>query len=382
MLLQLLFLTLAAAQQPNRTEIKRLYNDGGGCNEVGNITLCGDGTSWNSTMCSIDADLCGDGTSWNGTMCSVDADLCGDGTLWDSANGMCSADVWVCYGNGIDESTVMVMVKDINSGSSGSLPSELTAVGNTLYFTADDGINGTELWKSDGTADGTVMVKDLNAIFDDESGMPGTTQLTAFGNTLYFTSNTGTNGTELWKSDGTSSGTVMVKDINSGSGSSSPYSLTAVGNTLYFQANNGTSGHELWKSDGTDSGTVMVKDINSGSGDSSPYSFTAVGNTLYFPAYDGINGRELWKSDGTDSGTVRVKDINSGSGSSSPYSITAVGDTLYFAANNGTSGHELWKSSAGAVRTELWKSNGTAAGDTVSVTEIELTEIVCERHSG
>ena len=55
MLLQLLFLTLAAAQQPNRTEIKKLYNDGRGCNEVGNITLCGDGTSWNGTMCSVDA---------------------------------------------------------------------------------------------------------------------------------------------------------------------------------------------------------------------------------------------------------------------------------------------------------------------------------------
>ena len=98
----------------------------------------------------------------------------------------------------------------------------------------------------------------------------------------------------MWKSDGTASGTVMVKDIKSGSSSSSPNYLTAIGNTLYFVANDGTNGAELWKSDGTASGTVMVKDINSGSGGSSPYYLTAVGDTLYFTATDGTNGNELF----------------------------------------------------------------------------------------
>ena len=90
----------------------------------------------------------------------------------------------------------------------------------------------------------------------------------------------------------------MVKDIYSGSSWSAPQELTAVGNTLYFSAVDGTNGVELWKSDGTASGTVMVKDIYSGSTSSSPYYLTAVGNTLYFGANDGTNGDELWKCDG------------------------------------------------------------------------------------
>ena len=100
----------------------------------------------------------------------------------------------------------------------------------------------------------------------------------------------------------------MVKDIQHGSGGSYLDDLTAFGNTLYFAAYDGTNGDELWKSDGTASGTVMIKDIHSGSSSSYPTYLTAVGNTLYFRADDGTNGAELWKSDGTASGTVMVKE--------------------------------------------------------------------------
>ena len=151
------------------------------------------------------------------------------------------------------------------------------------------------------------------------------------------------------EANGSNSGTYngngtawMVKNIRWQDGSSFPTDLTPVGNTFFFVATDDTNGKELWKSDGTSSGTVMVKDINSGSGYGSPAQLTVIGNTLYFQATDGTNGAELWKSDGTSSGTVMVKDINSGSSSSNPIYLTAVGNTLYFRADDGTNGYELW----------------------------------------
>ena len=235
-----------------------------------------------------------------------------------------------------------VMVKDIDLGSDSGNPAGLTALGNMLYFLASDGTHGQELWKSDGTSAGTVMVKDIYS--GANSGGTNDESLTVVGNTLYFQGNDGTHGRELWKSDGTSIGTVMVKDIYSGSGSGYPQDLTAMGNILYFQADDGMNGYELWKSDGTDSGTTMVRDIGIGWQGSSPSLFTPLGNTLFFKADDGMNGTELWKSDGTESGTVTVRDISSGWQGSSPSQFTVLGNTVYFRANDGMNGYELWKS--------------------------------------
>ena len=101
----------------------------------------------------------------------------------------------------------------------------------------------------------------------------------------------------------------LFRDLNPGTDSGSPQNLVVVHGSLYFSATDGTNGVELWKTDGTAAGTVMVKNINS-TGDSSPANLTALNNILYFTANDGTNGIELWKSDGTAAGTVMVKDIN------------------------------------------------------------------------
>src|SRR5207249_784832 len=152
-----------------------------------------------------------------------------------------------------------------------------------------------------------------------------------------------TTGYELWKSDGTAGGTVLVKDINTGGGipGSYPAYFANVNGTLFFSAistgESGSNGFELWRSDGTEEGTFLVKDIVPGPGASNPVSLTNVNGTLLFSASDAISGNELWKSDGTAAGTVLVNDINPGPASSSPSDLANVHGTLFFAAANGTS---------------------------------------------
>src|SRR5262245_10749993 len=90
------------------------------------------------------------------------------------------------------------------------------------------------------------MVLDINAT--PQSSNP--VNFAVIGSATYFAANDGSHGYELWKSDGTAAGTVMVKDINPGSGGSSPSNLTNVNGTLFFTADDGTDGTELWKSDG------------------------------------------------------------------------------------------------------------------------------------
>jgi ELWxxDGT repeat protein len=288
------------------------------------------------------------------------------GRLFFTANdGTHGEELWRSDGS----SAGTVLVKDINLKDtypyySNSSPHELTAMGGRLFFTAEDGRHGNELWRSDGSRAGTALVKDIDPV-DDVPHYPGSnpSSLTAMGGRLFFAANDGTRGEELWNSDGSRAGTVLVKNIAPQGGSSYPGSypsvLTAVGDRLFFAANGGTRGGGLWKSDGSRAGTVLVKNIRP-TGDGSTYysSPTAVGRRLFFAADDGIHGDELWQSDGTRAGTVLVKDIHPAGGGtySQDAFLTAVGGRLFFAANDGTHGEELWRSDGSRAGTVMVKN--------------------------
>jgi ELWxxDGT repeat protein len=312
------------------------------------------------------------------------------------------------------------LVKDINTGlesvypgapllPAGSDPGNLTAVGPTLFFTADDGAHETELWKSDGTADGTVLVKSFGTPIDTgdaaTDSLLGLHDLTDFQGRLFFTADDPVYGHALWASDGTATGTEpvmsldaspsaalvpadltvvndqlffagedgahgpelwvldgaadaprLVKEINPAVGGSDPTGLTAVDGLLFFTADDGSHGRELWTSDGTAVGTTLVADINSGAGSSLPSDLVAFAGKLFFTADDGIHGRQLWESDGTPAGTAMVTDA---AGGAVPADLTVVNDTLFFSASDGLHGRELWRSDGTQTGTILVRDINT-----------------------
>src|SRR4051794_12902256 len=238
---------------------------------------------------------------------------------------------------------------DINRTTDQLDPENIVTVGDVAYFTGRPQVaGGGELFKTDGTPQGTVLVKEI---------MPGIAgsepkNFAAIGSTVLFSAADPSGGRELWKTDGTAAGTVRVKDIRPGAADSNPLNLTAVGDTVFFSADDGTSGAELWKSDGTAAGTVRVKDIAAGSGASSPAFIVPVNGVALFQATLGST-RQLWRSDGTPQGTFSLPIPSTNSNGPSPRDLTVMGDAAYFAAYPGGGGN---------TRTDLWRSDGTPAG--------------------
>ncbi|MFY0689328.1 MAG: VCBS repeat-containing protein [Cyclobacteriaceae bacterium] len=259
------------------------------------------------------------------------------------------ADYGLWKTDGTSEGTELV--KTFNwSNTSNYIPRTMTDVNGQLFFVGGDDDHGLELWTSDGTSAGTQMVKDIRVGTSNGLTQTNYDNMVASNGKLFFQAHNGTES-ELWMSDGTANGTVRVKDINT-SGSSNPAQLRDVNGTLFFMATDGTNGTELWKSDGTDGGTTMVKDINTSGNGIYLYDAYNWNGTLYFAGNDGTNGIELWKSDGTDAGTVMVKNINTGSLDSKPNNFLELDGELTFTISTVSN----------KIATELWKTDGTDAG--------------------
>ncbi len=231
----------------------------------------------------------------------------------------------------------------------------LTPVGNDLLFVAWSPQSGWELWRTDGTSVGTAILKDIAP--GPQNGHQGFLgfRMVSDGAVVYFQANDGVSGSELWRSDGTAAGTQLVADIVPGADSSNPTPVTIFNGIVYFEANDGVHGDELWRSDGTPEGTWLLKDLfpgPDGGGRLVSDSTAVLDSQMYFTGA-GPEGAELWRTDGTTEGTVLVADLRPEFGSQ-PTWIVEINDRLYFAADTLPSGRELWT------------SDGTAAGTMVA----------------
>lgn len=259
-----------------------------------------------------------------------------------------------------------IVLKDIQSNSASSFPDDFTVHNGWVYFTAEKSGEGRELWRTNGTPEGTTLVKDINP-GSAHSNTAGSYEITPFGNLLIFSAKGDANGIELWKTDGTAAGTVPVKDINPGAPDSKPTYLWPLGNIMLFTAQTADNGREIWRTDGTDAGTFILKDIFTGPFGSTEIEifpgfaisifggFHIFNQKAYFIAMDGINKGNLYVTDGTTGNTTLLKTLVGPANLPNILLINAINlnDKFFFSVSDGSG------------RSELWQSDGTIAGTTV-----------------
>jgi ELWxxDGT repeat protein len=247
--------------------------------------------------------------------------------------------------NGTAETTELVLDE--------AQATDMVGLNNLVLMSArvgDDIGSYQTLWVTDGTTDGSMKLSET-------ARYP--TDLTAATNNIFFSAETTEHGYELWRSNGTPEGTSLVKDISAGTTSSDPGRFVAIGDQVFFVAHSQEAGHELWKSDGTEPGTAIVRNIAPGTESSGPFSLTEFNGSLYFFATDGsvgVNGYELWRSDGTEENTNMVRDLRPNDiteeGQYDLRNMVATDDWLFFGALNTDGQHSVWK------------TNGTPSGTT------------------
>lgn len=228
-----------------------------------------------------------------------------------------------------------------------SFPRNLFYHNGLLYFSDRVGESFHRgLWITDGTEEGSGPVTSSDAdLYVSEYAaisLPASTRSLGNGSLVLFSGFNQAYGSELWRTDGTAEGTALVVDIYPAGESSNPTNLTSMDSYILFVANDQDGHQGLWRSDGTAEGTEMIAELRIGTGWPLNAPLLRVGNFLYFSADDGEHGFELWRSDGTAAGTVMLSDFYPGSIGSNPQHLTYRDSMLYFSANNGLSGEQLF----------------------------------------
>lgn len=239
-----------------------------------------------------------------------------------------------------EESVPFSLVFDTAPGTDSSMPENLFAIGETLFYTAYNTQVGTELWKSIPPYESASLVADINP------GMAASypKELAANKDVLLFQADDGVSGRELWKSEPPYTSAELVSDINP-NGDSSPDQMTAIGTAVFFQADDGASGSELWMAQSPFYSARRVADLWPDSGSSDPAHLTTMGWMLFFTANDS-QGREVWMTQPPydQTSTSRVENIFPGD-YTSPEELYALDTTLFFSAKDEAGNDmELWKS--------------------------------------
>lgn len=248
--------------------------------------------------------------------------------------------------DGTPEGTRQVMAAD-GSGPS-PIWGELVDYQGVLHLMGNEAPATVSLWRSDGSAGGTVQLR------ESWVGVLGgfAPHLGTVGDELCFTLNVG-GQPSLWRSDGTAAGTYSWPNPEGGFRAGSIGPAVDLGGVQVFQAAPPaiTAALRWYRSDGTTEGTYPMLPGSSGQ---HAYQYAApeghvvvLGGRMIYPGREELSGEfesELWSSDGTAAGTYRVKDIRPGPRSSQPTELLRVGDVVYFTAETDEHGRELWKS--------------------------------------
>lgn len=242
------------------------------------------------------------------------------------------------------------LVKDIRPGRDGSGPFSLVTMGDTAYFMARRAGRGWDLWSSDGTANGTQVVATVyteSPSFDDLRPP----KITVAGDELYFVGRDAEHGRELWVSDGTRDGTGVAVDLAPGSDSSVVGDPVAAAERPFFTVSTDDQGEELWSTDVGGDGFALVREISPGRPSGVKSELTAIGSQVWFFGDDGLHHTEPWVSDGTSTGTRMVKNIGPDDGEGGPTGSLAgsarfarSGSKIMFVARGPDAGEELWGS--------------------------------------
>ena len=228
-----------------------------------------------------------------------------------------------------------------------------------IYLNASETLaaDGTDeaVWISDGTSSGTVLLKDGFKYISQD--------YVSVGNLLFFRAEDATHGIEWWVTDGTTAGTHITKDVNPGEdGQDVGPRYIAYHDKLYFIGYTEADEMDFWVSDGTEAGTYMLAESDYPGAVPLNYDMEIFDDKIFFTFHERTNGIELWVSDGTADGTHMVKNCNTGSDSSFVTSFEILGDKLLFFANNGNDLGSQY----------LWSTDGTEA-NTIPLKKVAVT---------